>query len=267
MPLWIFEGKTGRLYALPTEHGEIALANSPEIRYREISAALREMPEITDGTILGEKEHMWLGRVFALIEAEGDLMSTAGVRVAVDNIHRMRTSGLATIKVALFRALARAERDGPDPLRGAFIATGAAFTAYAAISKIMQSAKDGILVVDPYFSAEALVEYLPTAEEGRPIRLLIDGRYKVLNEGVRVAAEKWKQQFSATRPLEVRVTAPPVTLHDRLITVDSKEVWVMTQSFKDIAAKSHAAIVGADAEIAAAKIEAYETIWGEAGAL
>jgi hypothetical protein len=71
------------------------------------------------------------------------------------------------------------------------------------------------------------------------------------------AAEHWRQQFGALRPLEVRL-APAKALHDRLIQVDGSTVWVLGQSFNGLATRAHTSLVRMDdPESAALKIAAY----------
>lgn len=73
------------------------------------------------------------------------------------------------------------------------------------------------------------------------------------------AATKWVGQYGTGRPLQVRL-AQPRTLHDRVILIDSKTAWTLTQSLKDFARRSPAEIVRAD-DTAALKIAAYENAW------
>jgi hypothetical protein len=52
-------------------------------------------------------------------------------------------------------------------------------------------------------------------------------------------------------------------LHDRIIVIDRSEVWVLTQSLKDIANRSPASIVRFDDP--KIKINAYNKIWDSEG--
>jgi hypothetical protein len=67
-------------------------------------------------------------------------------------------------------------------------------------------------------------------------------------------------QHGPKRPLAVRL-APPRVLHDRLIIVDGNQIWILTQSLKDFASRSPAAIVRVDGDAAGLKIDAYRRIW------
>ncbi len=68
------------------------------------------------------------------------------------------------------------------------------------------------------------------------------------------------------RPLQAKL-APERTLHDRLIVIDQKDAFVLTQSFNALAARSPASLVKSDAETAALKVASYEAIWSAAAAL
>lgn len=67
-------------------------------------------------------------------------------------------------------------------------------------------------------------------------------------------------QFGASRPLEVRVSAPRA-LHDRLILVDNSSAWSLTQSLKDFAGRSPASVLRVPVDIAQMKIGFYEQVW------
>jgi hypothetical protein len=75
--------------------------------------------------------------------------------------------------------------------------------------------------------------------------------------------QRWAAQHGPKRPIEARATAPRL-LHDRLIVVDDAKVWNVSQSFKDLAARSPASITVAPAEVASLKISAYADMWAAA---
>jgi hypothetical protein len=115
-------------------------------------------------------------------------------------------------------------------------------------------------MVDPYADAKALTDYAVLAHENVTIRLLSDTA-TCYQASLKPAAQHWRQQHGALRPLEVRL-APAKALHDRLIQVDGSTVWALGQSFKDLAARSHTSLVRMmDAEATALKIAAYESLW------
>jgi hypothetical protein len=63
--------------------------------------------------------------------------------------------------------------------------------------------------------------------------------------------------------LEVRI-APPRSLHDRLLVVDSDTARVVGQSFKDLAKRAHSSLVHMDPESGKLKIDAHLEMWKSA---
>jgi hypothetical protein len=159
---------------------------------------------------------------------------------------------------ALHRSFAVAELAAPAAAQGAFIPVGNAFDALAAVGKVLLSATISLMIVDPYMNEKALTDFAVLAPEKVSLGLLAD--HKKVKPGLKPAAAAWTKQYTPQRPLEVRL-APAGTLHDRLIIVDAKEVWVLTQSFNAFAARAPATIVRTDDETAALKIAAYDAIW------
>jgi hypothetical protein len=204
----------------------------------------------------------WLGQLHAIVRA----MKLAGDEVALNVASGMLVrskgqSGGGEIRTVLYRALATAELAAPASEQGAFIAAGNELDAYAAISKLLAAARHDLLVVDPYMDGKALTDFLPSAAEGVRLRVLTDEA--TVKETLAPAADKWKAQFEAKRPLEVRL-APGRSLHDRLIMIDEGEVWSLSQSLKDFANRAHGSILKTDAETAALKIGAYDRLWNDA---
>jgi hypothetical protein len=157
--------------------------------------------------------------------------------------------------------LAAAEVEAPASEQGAFFAAGNEFDAYTAISKVLGSARERLLVVDPYMDGKAVADFLTSASEGVAIRVLADEAS--VKQTLAPAAQKWEGQFGGRRPLEVRL-AHARTLHDRLIVADESEVWSLTQSLKDFANRAHGSILKVDAETATLKISAYLDLWNNA---
>lgn len=164
--------------------------------------------------------------------------------------------------MALYRALAKAELAAPAGVQGAFIPVGGSFDAYAALAKVFSKAQADLLVVDPYMDDSVLIEFGGAVPETVALRLLSDKA--TAKQSLEPAAKRWKAQYP-NRNLQVRLT-PARALHDRVILVDGKEAWTITQSLKDLAKRSPAEIVRAN-DIAPLKIAAYEQIWNAAGAL
>jgi hypothetical protein len=146
---------------------------------------------------------------------------------------------------------------------GSFIAAGGVFDAFQAVGKVLATAASDVLIVDAYGGHEVLDYALATPELVK-LRVLADrARYQ---KSLKPAGEKWSAQFGASRPLELRLTAPK-TLHDRLIIVDQKAVWSVGQSFNALATRVHTSISRLEPEIASQKLDAYATMWNSASPL
>lgn len=231
---------------------------SPEDLYRRLGRLIEECPVFGGVTPLSVEQLKWLGRAEALVVESNDLMAQAEFAAARGSLAHptMRLSGHQNVMMALYRVLGRAELASPPAAQGAFIPVGSAFDAYAAVAKIFAAATADIFVVDPYMDDTTLLDFAGAVPDVVALRLLSDSQ--TVKAALGPAATKWKAQYPQ-RKLEVRL-APARTLHDRVILVDGREAWTVTQSLKDLAKRSPAEIVRA-ADTAALKIAAYEQIW------
>jgi hypothetical protein len=146
-------------------------------------------------------------------------------------------------------------------VQGAFIAAGQSFDAFAAVGKVLSTAKSDVLMIDPYADATVLWDYAVAAPEQVSVRVLADAAHP--QPSLKPAAERWMKQFGPTRPLSVRLAAAR-TLHDRAILVDRTTAWTLGQSFKDLVARAHTTLSRLDREQGALKIAAYEDMWAAA---
>jgi hypothetical protein len=228
-------------------------ALSPEELYRRIGRIIEECPSFAGLAALSVEQLTWLGRAEALIGASGEILiqaEFATARAALTHSTK-RQSGFQDLMMALYRALAKAELAAPASAQGAFIPVGGSFDSYAALSKVFSQAKSDILLVDPYMDDSVLLEFGGAVPEMVTLRLLSD--QATAKQSLEPAARKWKAQYPA-RELQVMLTLPR-SLHDRVILVDGKDAWTITQSLKDLAKRSPAEIVKAN-DIAALKIAA-----------
>jgi hypothetical protein len=161
----------------------------------------------------------------------------------------------------LYRALAVAELNAPASVQGTFLPVGNAFDALVTVRKALQSATNSILIVDPYLDVKAVEDFVTQAPEGIGVQLLADEAH--LKPSLKPAVVRWITQHGAVRPIEARLT-PPRALHDRLIAIDGNEVWILTQSLKDLASRSPATVARVDPETSALKIAAYDAMWSGA---
>jgi hypothetical protein len=235
-----------------------------ETLYVQLGQLVAEMPDLRGTGPLNADAQRWLGRAAHLVEctciedpANPDMSLfrlAAGGLMGItrdDNVHR--------IEVIVYRALATAESKAPASARGSFIPAGAGFSALQSVGKVMQEAATGVLIVDPYLDVKAITDFVPLAAEGVAVRLLGDS-HRCKPDLLRPAAQRWNAQYGATRPLEIRLTAPRA-LHDRLVLIDQKTAYILTQSLKDLAGRSPASLNRADPEATHLKIDHYEAEW------
>jgi hypothetical protein len=237
----------------------------PETHYLQLGRLVATMPDFESSAFDSAEMHQWLGRVSAVLERSGQHSDATALNVKVEMLHILgpKTVG-AGVSQLLHRALARAELAAPATAQGMFISAGDGFSAFAAVGKVLARATSDLLLIDAYADATILTDYVITAPERIPVRILTadkQARRLVLAPAV----ARWQAQFGSDRPLEVRFS-PSSSLHDRLMLVDQKEAWTVGQSFNAMAERSHTSIVRADEVLAAMKVAAYEDMW-QAGSL
>jgi hypothetical protein len=236
------------------------MTTDPETVYRQLGRLIEAMPDLTAYPI-PEEVYRWTGRAFVLVKEIDESVDAISFKMAVDNLGTTaRASGAQNIKAVVYRALAIEEARAPASARGSFIPAGNKFDAFAAVSKVLQTATKDVLIVDPYMDETALTEFGTAVGNNIPFRLLADKA--TVKSTLVPAAVGWVQQYGAGRPLAVRL-APPKALHDRAIFIDQTTAWALTQSLKDFAARAPAEIIRAD-DTAALKIAAYESVWSTA---
>ncbi len=232
-----------------------------ETLYRQLGRLIETCPKFAPYGNLTSDQLEWLGRARALLKETGDLTLVAGFDMATQAVHgALRLDALPQIMQNLYHALAIAELNAPPSAQGAFIPANSTFDAFTAINKVLQSAKQDILMVDPYLDEAILTEYGGSVPPGVMLRLLSD--QSSAKDSLKPAATRWAQQHGAARPLGLRL-APPKALHDRLILIDGTTAHTLTQSLKDFAKRSPAEIVRTD-DTAALKVSAYEAVWATA---
>ncbi len=233
--------------------------------YVHLGRLIEVMPDLDSFGTNEDGCAKWLASAYAVIEAREDLHDKVQFKSAMEEFWtgKMYSIALASgkIKSIVLRHFAMLELKVAPASKGSFVPVGAAFDAFKAIGGIFSSATQNLLVVDPYLDAKIVTEYLIAVPEKVQIFLLSDN--STCKPDLPVAASKWTQQYQGLRPLSVRLS-PARKLHDRLIVVDAVNVWTVTQSFKDFAARSPASIVRIDHETAKLKVAAYDDMWNTA---
>ena len=150
--------------------------------------------------------------------------------------------------------------------QGAFIAGGDTWNGYAAIVKIIQRECNDLLIVDPYLNSVIYTDLAPHTAAGQGMRCLAAERPEN-HLGLIASAKKWEvDAISKSHIVQVRY-APATSLHDRLIIVDGLEVWLVSQSLKDIAKRSPASVTRAEATLGAMKVHHYNHLWNQSAAI
>ena len=200
----------------------------------------------------------WAGRASALIAATGDLVDKVAIDAAITALNCSFGTSEHDLLVVLYRALGKAELEAPVSAQGAFIPAGAVFDTFAAIGKVLSEAQAEVLIVDPYLD-ETVFEFVPSAPERVLLRLLAaQGKHK---PNFPPAVRRWLTQNATKWPIEARLAARD-ELHDRLIIVDGKTVWDLTQSLNHFAKRSPASIIRVyEDDIIAEKITTYHARW------
>ena len=233
---------------------------SPENLYMQLRELVAGIPEFPRYQVpIDAQSERWLGRAHALVSSTGDMEDAKELKLAVRLLYTSaRPSGAQTLTTILYRALAFAELNAPSTVQGAFIPAGNAFDAMAMVGKVLQEAKQSLLMVDPYMDEKVLTDFAGLAPAGVILHLMADQQSH--KQTLKPAVSRWMTQHGSVRPIEARL-APSRSLHDRLIVVDGVGAWTLTQSFNALAARSPASIVRVDAETAALKTAAYEAMW------
>jgi hypothetical protein len=239
----------------------ISMGVDVQVLYNQIGQHLAQFPDTTKG--FPPELRVWIQRAAALIKAVGDGTDTKNAREISDraSTRSMFVDGSA-IHGILQRTFYELELQLPVGQQGAFIPAGNAHDAFAAVGRLLKQAQTDVLIIDPYMDSQALTTYAVTALDQVAIRLLADS--KNVHADLKPAVTTWKTQYTQSRSLESRLTAPR-KLHDRFIIVDNATVWMLTQSLNAFAKRSPATIIQvADQQIAGDKIAHYTSVWNTA---
>ena len=225
--------------------------------YQAIGTALQNQPDVNNK----DEFYRWLGRAGAIVGIESttfaaELQAAQTVYLGNNEWHLLQVAN-----TVLYKAMALVELRLPVQQQSSFIQAGKELDGFASVAKVLKEATTEVWLVDPYMDETLLTNFAVLVDEAVSVRLLSDENY--VYPAFEPAVRRFKTQFGTKRPLEARIT-PPRALHDRLIFLDGKEAFAVTQSFKDLAKRSHASILKVDAELAALKHPAYEDLWAAA---
>jgi len=224
-----------------------------------LEAVIRDAPALIYEQPLSDTDIRWLGRADALLDASGAipaLISFRNARASLGSYAHDRSKLL----IPLHDAYGRVELSMPAASQGAFIPGGDTWNGYSALVRIFQTECDDLFIVDPYLNAGIYTDLAPHSAAKNSLRCLTTKRGEN-HSGLLASHGKWaNDEISKSRPLELRY-GPQGSLHDRLIIVDRTQVWLVSQSFKDIAKRSPASVSRAESELAEMKIGHYFELW------
>jgi hypothetical protein len=239
---------------------------SPEQLLALLQAAIESAPAFEPQTPLSDEDVRWLGRVDALLDASGPVSASVSFRAARQRIGIHNIFSRNDLLVPLHDAFSRMELQVPSSMKGSFIAGGDTWNGYSALVRIMQSNCEKILVIDPYINLTLFTELAPIVKAKAGLRCLTVKRSEN-HPGLLAVAQKWaRDSISAGISVEVRYTKD-ANLHDRLVIIDGREVWLVSQSMKDIAKRSPASISRAEPELGLMKAQHYEALWAQSDRL
>ena len=234
---------------------------TPEQLLAPLEAVIRDAPAFVYQQPLTDEEQRWLGRAEALVEASGSTYALLEFRTARQDLGSIGHSKEALL-LPLHATYSRVELHAPAAARGAFIPAGDTWNGYAALVKLIQKPCDNLLIVDPYLNSDMYTDFLPHSSARTSVRCLTTRRPEN-HDGLLAAARKWTTDAIAkNKPVELKY-APAGALHDRLIIIDGREAWLISQSFKDIAKRSPASVSRADKEICFMKAQHYDELWSK----
>ncbi|WP_299427636.1 hypothetical protein [Sphingomonas bacterium] len=236
---------------------------TPIDRYAQLKALSVSVPDLGAGRLAKAPSDpdalRWLGMLTAIVRKQKESADHILLDMAANRLGTMsHDASVSEIMLIFYRALALAELEAPEAARGSFIAVGNTHDAYVAVSSLLQSATESVLIVDPYLDGSIINKFVLSAGENVSVMLLSDS--KSVYPNLLPALNAFVQQYGNKRPIEARVS-PPRSLHDRLIILDSKEAWDLSQSLKDLATRSPAAIARTDNDLSGLKIAHYQTEW------
>ena len=234
---------------------------TPEELYFDLGRLVAKMPDLATAEITPETSD-WIVRAVALVELSGSLADKIQLSVATENLEGvLRPRKAQTIAAIVHRALVRAEGNVPPALQGAFITARNAFEVFAALRKLLGTAQDDVLFVDPHADAAVLTDYATLVPDGVTVRLLTGQAANITS--LTAAAQNWLQRFGDARPLAIRVADADV-LHDKLILLDNVTGWELGKSFNNLGKRKHVSLVRISVEATDAKLAALTETWDAA---
>ena len=211
---------------------------------------------------LSVDEMKWIGRVDAILQEVAGPIICVEFSTARKSLFSL-THDRNRLLLPLYQAHALVELKLPVAAQGSYIPPGDKWNGYSAVVKLLSERTEAALVIDPYMDGTFITDFVPLATKMQAIYGLTSNRYEA---SLKAASERWMSDRKPEQPISIRV-ADTKQLHDRLVIFGPAEVYLISQSLKDIGAKSPASIQRAAPEIAAEKAAHYTALWEEAASL
>jgi len=224
----------------------------------KLTEALENAPEFGDKPIFeaSSPQRIWLSKVGALLSRLGLEKKSryqasfntlaAYWKPAINQIQGQVLDAIEEIKLEL-------ELDDRSDIGSAY-APGDVYRFFADLKEVINSAKNDVMIVDPYFNGKAFDAYLSTVNPELNINILADEYSK----DIRAYVDKHAAQFATI--IELRQSKE---LHDRIIFIDSDSAWIMGGSIKD-AGKKATYLIPLQTQLSMAKKDIYSEIWNRA---
>ncbi len=211
---------------------------------------------------LSREEMIWIGQAHAILQEVAGPILCADFVIARDQLFSFIHSR-DKLLLPLHQAYGLVELRLPVASQGAYIPPGDKWNGYAAIVKLLAERREPAVVIDPYMDGTFITDFVPLATKMEAIYGLTSDRYEA---SIKAASERWFADRKPEQPIDIRV-AESKELHDRLIIFSPTEVYLISQSLKDIGAKSAASIQKAGPEISGEKEAHYKSLWEQASSL
>ena len=225
----------------------------------EVEELLRNAPPLTDfmPTVIGnnqERASAWLGRFAAVIRA-WDFRRAPETEYAQQQLGTLvaLNSGYRRVVALLHEARHNLRMETVGPL-SIPVAHGHVFDYFDEVRKLVETAKEDLLFIDPYLDAEFVSRYLTHVSKGVTIRLLAREKLQTLLPAV--------DAFAKQSGTVIQVRSAP-NFHDRYVFVDAKACYQSGASFKD-GAKSAPTTLTQITDAFAAMSQTYEGLWSNA---
>lgn len=226
----------------------------------EAEDVIRSMPGPRDFAVNPHKVIPWMGRASAVMRAWDSGVSILHFEPLIQNYSCLSAGNQSynfgptrqSLLVLLHQAQNTLRLQSLGPL-SIGIGTGLVFEYFDEVRKLIESAKNDLLFVDPYIDAEFVSRCLPHVADGVAARILARERIVTLKPAIAA--------FTAQTGRSVSIRTAP-GFHDRYLFVDGLACYQSGASFKDGAKKAPTTLTQITDAFQAVQ-STYEQIWAQ----